>query len=134
LVHPLYFWAFYVSSHLMVISTDIEILYSFLYRKYINHIHLLISLIIYLFSPLFLLCWGYIVAFTKVLAIYNIWIFLNPLFLHSWNSFNRKLFTCMCTQYLLYSPSDILSTHPTHSHWYQQSPARMCSTLLSPIL
>jgi hypothetical protein len=32
---------FYLSPFLMVVSMDLKILYSFLYRKYINHIHLL---------------------------------------------------------------------------------------------
>jgi hypothetical protein len=41
LVHPLHFSPFYLSSLLMVISTGLNILYLFLYRKYINHIHLL---------------------------------------------------------------------------------------------
>jgi hypothetical protein len=40
LVHPLYFSPFYLSPLLMVISTGLHILYSFSYRKYINHIHL----------------------------------------------------------------------------------------------
>jgi hypothetical protein len=46
-----------------------------------------------------LLCWGYIVAFTKVLTIYQIyrtWIHplhhsSSPSLSHSWNSFNRSL-------------------------------------------
>jgi hypothetical protein len=36
---PLFF-SFYLSPFLMVISTGLKILNSFLYRKYINHIHL----------------------------------------------------------------------------------------------
>jgi hypothetical protein len=45
LVHPLYFSSFYLNSFLMVISTGLKILYSFLYREYINHIHLNFSLL-----------------------------------------------------------------------------------------
>jgi hypothetical protein len=41
LVHLLYFSSFYLSRLLMVILTGLKILYSFLYREYINHIHLL---------------------------------------------------------------------------------------------
>jgi hypothetical protein len=41
LVHPLYFSPFYLSPLLRAISTGLKILDSFLYRKYINHIHLL---------------------------------------------------------------------------------------------
>jgi hypothetical protein len=37
---PLFF--FYLSPFLMVVSTSLKILYSFLHRKYINHIHLLL--------------------------------------------------------------------------------------------
>jgi hypothetical protein len=40
LVH-LYFSLFYFIPYIMVISTSLKILYSFLYRRYINHIHLL---------------------------------------------------------------------------------------------
>jgi hypothetical protein len=39
LVHPLCF-SYYLSPLLTVISTGFKILYSFLYRKYINHVHL----------------------------------------------------------------------------------------------
>jgi hypothetical protein len=41
LVHLLYFSSFYLSPFLMVVSTGLKILYSFLYREYIKHIHLL---------------------------------------------------------------------------------------------
>jgi hypothetical protein len=41
LVHLLYFSSFYLSPLLMVVSTVLKILYSFLYRGYINHIHFL---------------------------------------------------------------------------------------------
>jgi hypothetical protein len=39
--HVLYFYSFYLSPLLMVASTGLKILYSFLYRPSINHIHLL---------------------------------------------------------------------------------------------
>jgi hypothetical protein len=40
LIAPLFF-SFYLSPILMVVSKGLKILYSFLFRKYINHIHLL---------------------------------------------------------------------------------------------
>jgi hypothetical protein len=40
-VHPLHFSPFYLSPLLMEISTGLNILYSFLYRKCINYIHFL---------------------------------------------------------------------------------------------
>jgi hypothetical protein len=50
LVHPPYFLPFYLSRLLMVISTGLKILYSFLYRKYINYIHLLNFILLPSFS------------------------------------------------------------------------------------
>jgi hypothetical protein len=51
-----FFPPFYHSSLLRVISTGLKILYLFLYRKYINHIHLLNFLLLFslswLWSPL----------------------------------------------------------------------------------
>jgi hypothetical protein len=41
LIHPLHFSSFYLSPLLMVILTGLNIMYSYLCRKYINHIHLL---------------------------------------------------------------------------------------------
>jgi hypothetical protein len=41
LVHPLHFSLFYLSPLLMVVSTGLKILGSFLYRKYIYYIHLI---------------------------------------------------------------------------------------------
>jgi hypothetical protein len=41
LVHLLRCSPFYLSLLLMMSSTDLKILYLFLYRKYVNHIHLL---------------------------------------------------------------------------------------------
>jgi hypothetical protein len=35
-----YFSSFYLSPFLMVVSTGLKILCSFLYRKYVNHVHL----------------------------------------------------------------------------------------------
>jgi hypothetical protein len=40
-VHLLYFSSFYLSPFGMVVSTSLKILHSFLYREYINYIHLL---------------------------------------------------------------------------------------------
>jgi hypothetical protein len=44
LVHLVYFSSFYLNPFLMVVWTSLKILYAFLYREYINHIHLLPSL------------------------------------------------------------------------------------------
>jgi hypothetical protein len=52
LLYLLYFSPFYLSPILMVISTGSKILYSFLYRKYINHVHLLNFLLLPSFSDL----------------------------------------------------------------------------------
>jgi hypothetical protein len=41
LVHLLYFFSFYLSPLLMVVSIGLKILYSFLCREYLNHVHLL---------------------------------------------------------------------------------------------
>jgi hypothetical protein len=38
LVHTLYFASFYLSPSFMAVSTTLKILYSFLYRGYINHV------------------------------------------------------------------------------------------------
>jgi hypothetical protein len=46
MVHLLYFSSFYLSSCFMVVSTLLKIVYSFLYRQYINHIHLNILLLL----------------------------------------------------------------------------------------
>jgi hypothetical protein len=40
------FFSFYLSSFLMVVSASLKILYSFLYREYINHIHVLSFLLL----------------------------------------------------------------------------------------
>jgi hypothetical protein len=55
LIHPLYFSPFYLSHPLMVISSGLKIPSSFLYRKYINHIHLLNSFLSLFLSQCFLL-------------------------------------------------------------------------------
>jgi hypothetical protein len=39
LVHFFYFFLFYLSPLLMVISAGLRILYSFLHRKYVSHTH-----------------------------------------------------------------------------------------------
>jgi hypothetical protein len=46
LAHLLYFSPFYLSPLLMLISTGLKFLCSFLYRKHINHIHLLSFLLL----------------------------------------------------------------------------------------
>jgi hypothetical protein len=80
---------------------------------------------IYLFRFIYLLlCWGYIVTFTKVLIIYHSWIYPfhhSPLFPlpHSWNSFNRFHFSVYIHVYTIltpYSASYTLSPHP-HPNW-----------------
>jgi hypothetical protein len=43
-VHPLHYSPFYHSPLPIVVSTGWNFLYSYLYRKYINHIHLLFFL------------------------------------------------------------------------------------------
>jgi hypothetical protein len=48
LVHLLYFSSFFFSLLLIVVSTGLESLYSFMYREYINNIHLLTSFFFYL--------------------------------------------------------------------------------------
>jgi hypothetical protein len=59
------------------------------------------------------LCWAYVVAFTKVFTIYQIyhaWIHpihhspLSPLF-HSWNSFSRSHFSVYTHAYTLFAPN-----------------------------
>jgi hypothetical protein len=74
LFHLLYFSPFYLSSFLMVVSTDLKILYSFLYRKCTNHIHLLTFLLLpsCMWPPLRVTC------FTKYCCI-----FINVVF-HKW--------------------------------------------------
>jgi hypothetical protein len=46
MVHPLHFSPFYLSPLLTVISTGLSVLYSFLYRKHITHVHLLSFLLL----------------------------------------------------------------------------------------
>jgi hypothetical protein len=62
LIHVSYFSPFYLSLFLMVISTGLKILYAFLYREYINHIHLLNFLLLpslsYMWPPLSMTCFS----------------------------------------------------------------------------
>jgi hypothetical protein len=66
-----------------------------------------------------LLCWRYIVTFTKVLTIYHSWWPLHhslssPL-PHSWNSFKRSQFSIFIDEYIIflpYSPSYTLPLYP----------------------
>jgi hypothetical protein len=46
LIHPFHFSLFHFSPLLMVISTSLNVLYSFLHGKYINHIHLVYFLLL----------------------------------------------------------------------------------------
>jgi hypothetical protein len=53
--------------------------------------------------------------------------------LHSWNSFNRYLFSIyihVYTVFVPYSHSHTLSPSPPPSHCYQSPPRRTCSALL----
>jgi hypothetical protein len=86
--------------------------------------------------------WGYIVAFTKALTMYQIyhtWIHLlhhSPLssLPHSWNSFNRSYFSIYVHVYTVFAPySPSLSLPSPPSHWYQPPPppSRSYSVLLS---
>jgi hypothetical protein len=94
----------------------------------------------------FLYCyagWGYIVAFTKVLAmnqLYYTWIHPlhhsplspHPLIPETVSTGIIFAFTCMCTHFFaLYSLSYLLSMSPLPTHWCQPHlPTRTCSTLL----
>jgi hypothetical protein len=73
---------------------------------------------------------GYIVAFTKVLTLYQIYhtsihpLHHSPSFPspHSWNSCNRHHFSNYIhvhTVFVPYSPSNTLSLPPLASLWYQ---------------
>jgi hypothetical protein len=86
----------------------------------------------------FKLCLGYIMAFTKVLIMYQIyhtWIHClhySPLFPlpHSWNSFNRSHFSIYIYVYPVfvpYSPSYTHFLHPPHNG--TNPPDRTCSFL-----
>jgi hypothetical protein len=44
--HPLYFSSFYLSPFFMVVLASLSFLYSFLYRKHINHVNLLSFLLL----------------------------------------------------------------------------------------
>jgi hypothetical protein len=76
-----------------------------------------------IFKILFIiLCWGYIVTFTKILTIYCNWIHplhhfpLSPLISsHSWNNFNRSHFSIYIHVYTLYAP---YSPSYTLSPWF----------------
>jgi hypothetical protein len=114
--------------------SQFDLITTFILRLWKYHVSFLpigqVFLFIYFeLSSIFYCCaeLGYIVAFTKVLTMYQIyhsWIhplhhsLLSP-YPHSWNSFNRYHFpfTCMCTQYLHHihppSPFPHLLTHPT---------------------
>jgi hypothetical protein len=49
LVHPVHFSLCYLSP-ILVILTGLKVLYLFLYRKYINHVHLLCFLLLFSLS------------------------------------------------------------------------------------
>jgi hypothetical protein len=74
--------------------------------------------------------WGYTVAVTNVLTIYQMYhTWIHPLHhsylsLHPWNSFNRYHFSIyihVYTVFVPYSPSYTLSLPPPHSYWSQPS-------------
>jgi hypothetical protein len=48
------FFSFYLNPFLMTVSANLRILYSFLYKEYINHIHLLSFLLLPYFSCMWL--------------------------------------------------------------------------------
>jgi hypothetical protein len=129
---------------------QVALFFVFFSRVFIVLYYLFIYLFIYLFyfrkmNFFFLLfknyCaeWRYIVAFTEVLTIYQIyhtWIHpfhhfpLHPP--HSWNSFNRYHFSIyihVYTVFAIYSPSHTLSLPPPPPTG-TSPPGRTCSTLL----
>jgi hypothetical protein len=89
------------------------------------------------FILLLLLCWGYIVTFTKVLTISHRWIYplIILIYLPSlcyWNSFYRlhlSIYICVYTIFAPYSAFYIIFPHPTLSHYYQCL-SQTCSFLL----
>jgi hypothetical protein len=116
-----------------------EVYISFLNRKSSKSLWRFIFYLIIMF----LLCagWGYTVAFTSVLTIYQIYdTWIHPLhhsplssLPHSWNSFNRfhfPIYTHVYTIFTLYSHSHAfyptLIPPPTGTN----TPDRTCSTLL----
>jgi hypothetical protein len=85
---------------------------------------------------LLVLCWGYIVTFTKVLTIYNSCIHsvhLSPLFP---SPIPRIVLTVLIFPFIYMYTQYWHHIHPflisSPSHWYQ-SPGRTCSTLLFSI-
>jgi hypothetical protein len=76
LVHPFYFSPFYLSPLLTVILTNLKILYSILYTKYITHIHLFNFLLLPSFShwwpPLSTPCFFY-VAYICIVFAFHTW-------------------------------------------------------------
>jgi hypothetical protein len=76
LIHPLCFSPFNLSHLLMVILTSLKILCSFLYRKYINHIHLFNFFLLPSLSPSDLpLLWPVFhnIACICIESIFHIW-------------------------------------------------------------
>jgi hypothetical protein len=78
----------------------------------------------------FFIVLGFVVTFTKVFTIYQVYhTWIHPLHhfplscpSHSWYNFNRSHFSiyrCMYTVFGLCSPSYILSSYPPTSHCYQ---------------
>jgi hypothetical protein len=119
LVHLLYFCLFYLSP-LTVISIGSKILYSFVYRKHINHIHLH-------FLQFFLLCQVrvYCVIYKSSYNLSNISYLISSAqsssFIPcSWNSFDISHFSIYIHVYTVfapYSPLHALSKNFPPSHW-----------------
>jgi hypothetical protein len=75
------------------------------------------------FCTILLLCWVYIVTFTKFLTIYHWWIHPSITLLyyppHSWNNFNMSHFSIFIYEYTIiswHSVSVTLSLYPSPSH------------------
>jgi hypothetical protein len=77
-----------------------------------------------------LLCWGYIVTFSKFLTICKLYhSLIHPLYqsplppsFHTWNNFNRyhfSIFIHVHTVFALYSSYYTFFPHPLPTHWYQ---------------
>jgi hypothetical protein len=101
------------------------------------------SLLVFVFSLYCYDVWGYIVAFTKVITMYQIYCTWIHLLNHSPSSSSPPIpgvvstgiifaFRYMCTYFIApHSPSYPCSSIPPHSHWCQPSRVgRTCSTCL----
>jgi hypothetical protein len=90
-----------------------------------------------------LLCWvgircgiyksSYNISNVSFLNSHLVLLYIIPLFLHSWNSFNRYYFSIyihVYTDFAIYSPSHTISPPTSSFHWFQPPKVLMCSTLL----